>query len=66
MTPARPASRKSVEAEGATIKEAIAKALRQLGVRRDQAVVRVLAEGEKGLFGMRGAAYAKVRVTLKP
>ncbi len=62
MTPPAAAS---VEAEGATVKDAIAKALKQLSVRRDQVTVRILAEEEKGLFGMKGAAQAKVRVTLK-
>ena len=61
MTPPR----KSVEAQGATIQEAIAAALRHLGARRDQVTIKVLAEEEKGLFGMKGAAQAKVRVTLK-
>lgn len=56
---------KAIEAEGPTIKEAIAVALKALGVRRDQVTVKVLAEEERGLFGMKGASQAKVRVTLK-
>ena len=54
-----------IEVEGATSQEAIAKALRLLGVRRDRVTVKVLAEEKRGLFGMKGAAQAKVRVTLK-
>jgi len=54
-----------MEVAGATSQEAIAKALRLLGVRRDQVIIKVLAEEQRGLFGMKGAAQAKVRVTLK-
>ena len=60
---ARPVT--AMEAQGATIQAAIAQALARLGVRRDQVTVQVLAEEKKGLFGMRGAAQAKVRVALK-
>lgn len=63
MTPAR--RPRSLEAEGRTIQAALAKALRELGVRRAQVTVKVLAEEQKGLFGMRGAVPARVRVTLK-
>lgn len=68
MTPpakSRGSARRSLEAEGPTVRAAIAEALKQLGVRRDQVTVAVLAEEEKGLFGMTGASQAKVRVTLK-
>lgn len=68
MTP--PAKRggmpsKTIEAEGATVKQALAKALQLLSARRDQVVVKILSEEERGLFGMKGASLAKVRVTLK-
>ncbi len=56
---------KSVEIEGPTIKTAVAKALAALGARRDQVTIKILSEEEKGLFGMKGAAQARVRVTLK-
>ena len=56
---------KSIETQGATAKEAIKKALGILGVSRDQVDVKVLAEENKGLFGMKGVKQAKVRVTLK-
>ncbi len=62
---AAPAPR-SVEAEGPTIQTALAKALKLLGARRDQVTVKVLAEEERGLFGMKGASQAKIRATLKP
>jgi spoIIIJ-associated protein len=56
---------KQVEVEGATVKEAIDKAKEQLGVTRDEIEVKVLAEENKGLFGMKGSRGAKIRVTLK-
>lgn len=67
MTPAKrgPARPKTVEAEGATVKLALAKALQLLNARRDQVVVKILSEEERGLFGMKGLTPAKVRVTLK-
>lgn len=56
---------KSIEVEGKTTKEAIQKALHQLGVTRDKVKVKVLCEGTSGLFGMKGLKQAKVKVTLK-
>lgn len=60
-----PKKPKSVEVEGTSSREAIKKALKILGISRDEATIKVLSEEEKGLFGMKGAAQAKVRVTLK-
>lgn len=54
----------SVDVEGPTIPQAIAKGLALLRVTRDQVRVTVHSEGEPGLFGMRGHKLAKVRVTL--
>lgn len=67
MTPPakRGAPPRTVEIEGATVKQALAKALQALGARRDQVIVKILAEEEGGLFGMKGTSPAKVRVTLK-
>ncbi|HDM38010.1 MAG TPA: hypothetical protein ENG55_03005 [Candidatus Omnitrophica bacterium] len=56
---------RTIEVKGATIKDAIEKALKKLNVSRDQIEVKVLSEENKGLFGMRGARSAKVRITLK-
>lgn len=56
---------KSIDVEGATVKDAIKKALAKLGVERNSVEVKVLAEGNKGLFGMKGAKQAKVKVSLK-
>ena len=54
-----------IEAEGRTVQAAIARGLKVLGVTRNQVTIRVLAEETQGLFGMRGAKPAKVRMTLK-
>lgn len=56
---------KSIEVEGRTSQEAIKEALEKLGVSRRQVKVEILAEEDKGLFGMEGARPARVRVTLK-
>lgn len=53
------------EFEGSTVEDAIRKALKQLGVDRDQVEVRVVCEEKKGLFGMAGAKPAKIKVILK-
>jgi spoIIIJ-associated protein len=54
-----------VEAEGDTLDEAITKALKLLGVHRDQAVIDVLSTPRKGLLGL-GAKKARVRVSVRP
>ena len=54
-----------VEVEGPTIQQAIQQALVQLRAHRNDVRVKVLAEGEPGLFGMRGHKPAKVRVSRK-
>lgn len=56
---------KSIEAEGRTSQEAIKIALRRLGVSRNQVKVEILSEENRGLFGMKGAKPARVKVTLK-
>ncbi|MBN3039045.1 MAG: Jag N-terminal domain-containing protein [Candidatus Omnitrophica bacterium] len=55
----------SIEVEGKTSQEAIKFALKQLGVTRNQVKVEILAEENRGLFGMKGARPARVKVTLK-
>ncbi len=54
----------TIEAEGRNTKEAISTALKQLGVSKNRVKVQVLTEERKGLFGMKGAEQAKVRVTV--
>lgn len=61
----RSRKQRAVEAEGATTKEAIELAISTLGVSQDQVTVEVLSEEHRGLFGMKGAKPAKVRVTVK-
>lgn len=59
-------SLKSVEIEGASVEEAIQKALDILKVSRQEINVKVVGEEKKGLFGMGGEKPAKIIVTLKP
>ena len=56
---------KKVEAEGASVENAIDAGLKLLGTTRDKVDVKVVCEEKKGLFGMEGAKPAKVIVTLK-
>jgi len=53
------------EFEGKTVEEAIEKALKELNVKRDEIVVKVVCEEQKGLFGMEGIKQAKIKVTKK-
>ena len=55
----------SLEVQGPTIQQAVQKALVRLQAARNQVRVKVLSEGQPGLFGMRGKKPAKIRVTLK-
>lgn len=56
---------KTIEAVGKSVEEAIADALRSLGVDRSQVQVEVVDEGTKGIFGLIGTKLARVRVTVK-
>lgn len=56
---------KNIDIEGATVEEAIKKALLQLQVTREQINVKIVCEEKKGLFGMEGAKPAKIIVSLK-
>ena len=53
------------EFEGTTVEEAIQKAVAQLQVPKEKMDVKVVCEEKKGLFGMRGAKLAKIKVILK-
>jgi len=55
----------SIEIEGRTSQEAITIALKKLKVSRNQVKVEILSEENKGLFGMKGARPARVKVSLK-
>ncbi len=54
----------SIEVEGRTVEEAVNKALSQLKVPRDCVQIKVVSEEKRGLFGMKGAKPAKVRVSV--
>ncbi len=56
---------KNIEVEGATVEDAINKAMTLLSVKRNEIVVKVVCEEKKGLFGMEGAKLAKINVILK-
>ena len=58
-------NKRSIEVEGATVEEAVQKALKLLHALRDDVVVKTVCEEQKGLFGMSGAKPAKVKVSLK-
>jgi len=53
-----------VETEGDNIDQAIANALRALGVPREKITVDILSEGKKGIFGF-GAQKARIRASLR-
>jgi spoIIIJ-associated protein len=55
----------SIEFEGGTVEDAINKALESLSVSRDEIRIKVVCEEKKGLFGMKGAKPAKIKVFLK-
>lgn len=54
----------AVEAEGRTIEEAVAVALRQLGVEREQVEIDILSQSTKGFLGI-GGKKARVRASLR-
>ncbi|HVM15900.1 MAG TPA: RNA-binding cell elongation regulator Jag/EloR [Egibacteraceae bacterium] len=54
---------RSAEAHGATVEEAVRRALDELALSEEEATVEVLAEGRRGLFG--GGRRAHVRVTAR-
>ena len=60
----KPARNKEIEIEASSVEEAIKKALEELKLPRKKVKIEVLAEGEKGLFGMSGAKPAKIRVSI--
>ena len=55
----------SIEVDGSTVEEAVAKALKLLNVSRDAVKIKIVCEEKRGLFGMESAKPAKVKVTLK-
>ncbi len=55
----------NIEVEGNTVEDAIQKALKILKVSRDEIIIKVVSEEQKGLFGMEGAKPAKIKASLK-
>jgi len=55
--------KRSVEASGKDVEEAIAQGLAELGKTRDEVEIEVLSEGSRGLFGL-GAEEARVRISI--
>ncbi len=56
---------KSIEVEGNTVEDAIQKAMNMLNVSREEMIVKIVCEEKKGLFGMKGAKPAKIKVSLR-
>ena len=53
------------EFEGNTVDEAINQAVLKLGVPKNQLDIKIVCEEKRGLFGMRGAKTAKIKVAVK-
>lgn len=56
---------REIESTAPTIEEAITKGLADLGLSREEAEIKVLDEGESGLFGLGGAKPARVLIQEK-
>jgi predicted RNA-binding protein Jag len=52
------------EFEGKTVEEAIGKAEKAIGTSRETMEIKIVCEEKRGLFGMRGAKLAKIKVKL--
>lgn len=50
--------------EANTVEAAIRCALNELGIPKEKIKIKILAEGQRGLFGMEGVKKAKIRVTI--
>ncbi len=53
------------EFEGNTLDEAINKAVLKSVVPKNKLDIKIVCEEKRGLFGMRGAKSAKIKVTIK-
>jgi Predicted RNA-binding protein len=52
------------EYEGNSVEEAIRSAMQELGLPKEKITIKILSEGQRGLFGMQGVKKAKIRVTV--
>ncbi len=52
------------EYEGNSVEEAIRSAMQELGLPKEKIKIKILSEGQRGLFGMEGVKKAKIRVTV--
>jgi spoIIIJ-associated protein len=55
----------SLEFEGASVEEAVRKAIKTLKISREEFEVKIVCEEKRGLFGMGGAKPAKILVIIK-
>ena len=56
---------KNLEFEGASVEEAVKKAMETLKISREEFEVKIVCEEKRGLFGMGGAKPAKILVIIK-
>lgn len=54
-----------IESKGKTVAEAIELGLKKLGIEKDQAEIKILDEGNPGLFGLMGSRPALVKIKKK-
>ncbi len=54
-----------IEAQGKTVKDAVAEALLRLGARRDEVIVKIIEEPKSGFLGLLGGRPARVLVEKK-
>ena len=66
MTSKKKETVKVREYEANTVEEAIKLALIELGLPKERIKIKILTEGNRGLFGMGGAKKAKIRAAILP
>jgi predicted RNA-binding protein Jag len=57
-------TKKQIEIEAATVKEAIKKAKEMLAFGEQEGEIKILKEEKQGLFGMEGEQKARIRVSI--
>lgn len=55
----------SIREEGKTVEDAVEEALKKLNISRDEADIKIIEEGSKGIFGLIGGKNAVVEVKVK-